>query len=63
MDRLAQLFDKKLTNVRSFGADDALILTSVRKVALEYIGDDELVEITPVSIRLPKKVLEPSVRK
>ena len=43
--------NKKLTNVRSAGADDALNLTPVRKLtledALEYIGEDELVEITP----------------
>jgi len=31
--------------------------------ALEYIGDDELVEVTPASIRLRKKVLEPGMRK
>jgi GTP-binding protein len=59
--------NKKLTNVRSAGADDALNLTPVRKMsledALEYIGDDELVEITPKSIRLRKKVLEPGMRK
>ena len=59
--------NKKLTNVRSAGADDALNLTPPRKLsledALEYIGDDELVEITPKSIRLRKKVLEPSMRK
>ena len=59
--------NKKLTNVRSAGADDALNLTPVRKMtledALEYIGDDELVEITPHSIRLRKKVLEPGMRK
>jgi GTP-binding protein len=59
--------NKKLTNVRSAGADDALNLTPVRKItleyALEYIGDDELVEITPSSIRLRKKVLEPGIRK
>jgi GTP-binding protein len=59
--------NKKLTNVRSAGADDALNLTPVRKLtledALEYIGDDELVEITPASIRLRKKVLEPGMRK
>ncbi len=59
--------NKKLTNVRSSGADDALNLTPVRKMtledALEYIGDDELVEITPASIRLRKKVLEPNMRK
>jgi GTP-binding protein len=59
--------NKKLTNVRSAGADDALNLTPVRKIsledALEYIGEDELVEITPESIRLRKKVLEPGMRK
>jgi GTP-binding protein len=59
--------NKKLTNVRSAGADDALNLTPPRKMsledALEYIGDDELVEITPSSIRLRKKVLEPGMRK
>jgi GTP-binding protein len=59
--------NKKLTNVRSAGADDALNLTPVKKMtledALEYIGDDELVEITPESIRLRKKILEPSMRK
>ncbi|MEJ7820183.1 MAG: translational GTPase TypA [Rubrobacteraceae bacterium] len=59
--------NKKLTNVRSSGADDALNLTPIRKLtledALEYIGDDELVEVTPASIRLRKKVLEPSMRK
>jgi GTP-binding protein len=59
--------NKKLTNVRSAGADDALNLTPIRKMtledALEYIGDDELVEITPHSIRLRKKVLEPGMRK
>ena len=59
--------NKKLTNVRSAGADDALNLTPVRNMtledALEYIGEDELVEITPESIRLRKKVLEPNMRK
>jgi GTP-binding protein len=59
--------NKKLTNVRSSGVDEALALTPVRKMtledALEYIGDDELVEITPSSIRLRKKVLEPGMRK
>lgn len=59
--------NKKLTNVRSAGADDALTLTPVRKMtledALEYIGEDELVEITPESIRLRKKILEPNLRK
>ncbi len=61
--------DEKLTNnVHSSGADDALNLTPLRRMPLEdareYIGDDdELVEITPSSIRLRKKVLEPGMRK
>jgi GTP-binding protein len=59
--------NKKLTNIRSAGADDALNLTPPRKLtledALEYIREDELVEITPESIRLRKKVLEPGLRK
>nr|MBA2442239.1 translational GTPase TypA [Rubrobacter sp.] len=59
--------NKKLTNVRSSGADDALNLTPARKMSLEdgldYIGEDELVEITPSSIRLRKKILEPGLRK
>jgi GTP-binding protein len=59
--------NKKLTNVRSAGADDALNLTPPRKLtledALEYIGEDELVEITPKNIRLRKKILQPGMRK
>ena len=59
--------NKKLTNVRSAGADDALNLTPPRKLtledALEYIGEDELVEITPQNIRLRKKSLQPGMRK
>ncbi len=59
--------NKKLTNVRSSGADEALTLTPPRRMsledALEYIGSDELVELTPHNIRLRKKVLNPSMRK
>ena len=59
--------NKKLTNVRSSGADEALTLIPPRRLsledALEYIADDELVELTPQSIRLRKKVLNPSFRK
>jgi GTP-binding protein len=58
---------KKLTNMRTSGADDAVSLTPVRPMsleeALEYISDDELVEVTPQSIRLRKRVLEPNMRK
>ena len=59
--------NKKLTNVRSSGADDALTLIPPKRLsledALEYISDDELVELTPQSIRLRKKILNPSMRK
>ena len=52
---------KKLTNMRASGSDDAVILTPHVKMTLEecisYINDDELVEITPISIRLRKQIL------
>jgi GTP-binding protein len=58
---------KKLTNIRSSGTDEAIILTPPRLVeldfALEYIGADELVEVTPKSIRIRKKHLDPNIRK
>ncbi len=57
---------KQLTNIRSSGADEKLILTPPVQItlekALEYISDDELVEITPKSIRLRKKVLAGNMR-
>ncbi len=50
---------KKLSNVRASGTDDAVILTPPVEMSLEdciaYINDDELVEVTPESIRLRKK--------
>jgi GTP-binding protein len=53
--------EKKLTNMRASTADEAIRLVPYRDLsleqALEYIGEDELVEITPKSIRLRKKVL------
>ena len=58
---------KKLTNVRASGTDDAIKLTPPRLMtleqALEFIEDDELVEVTPLSIRLRKKELDPTRRK
>jgi len=58
---------KKLTNVRASGSDDAVKLAPPRLLtleqALEFIDDDELVEVTPKSIRLRKKELEPTKRK
>jgi len=58
---------KKLTNIRSSGTDEAIILTPPRPVeldfALEYVGPDELVEVTPKSIRIRKKILNATERK
>lgn len=58
---------KHLTNTRSSGADDSLKLTPVTPMSLEecleFIADDELVEVTPVSIRMRKKILDPDKRK
>ncbi len=58
---------KQLTNVRSAGADEKLFLAPPRKMSLEealsYIQDDELVEVTPATIRLRKKELDSSKRK
>jgi GTP-binding protein len=57
---------KHVTNMRSSASDEALRLTSPRilslEQALEYINDDELVEVTPKSIRLRKTVLDRTVR-
>jgi len=58
---------KQLTNVRSAGKDEAIKLTPPRRMSLEnaisYIGDDELVEVTPKALRLRKKTLDPNQRK
>ncbi|MEL8056790.1 MAG: translational GTPase TypA [Pseudomonadota bacterium] len=58
---------KKLTNVRASGSDEAVRLTPPLKMTLErslaYIADDELVEVTPESIRLRKVYLDPHERK
>ncbi|MEL6997235.1 MAG: translational GTPase TypA [Pseudomonadota bacterium] len=58
---------KKLTNVRASGKDDAVVLTTPVRLSLEeaiaYINDDELVEVTPRSVRLRKRYLDPHERK
>ena len=58
---------KQLTNIRSSGKDDAIRLTPAWKMTLEqaiaYIDDDELVEVTPKTIRLRKRHLDPHERK
>lgn len=59
--------EKKLTNIRAAGKDEALLLIPPRKMSLEqaiaYIEDDELVEVTPGAIRLRKRHLDPHERK
>ncbi len=61
------LKSKQLTNFRSTGKDDAIRLTPPRIMTLEqaiaYIDDDEMVEVTPTSIRLRKAILDPHERK
>jgi GTP-binding protein len=58
---------KQLTNIRASGTDEAIRLTPPRILTLEdmitYVGDDELVEVTPKSLRLRKKLLDPNDRK
>ncbi|MBF0325318.1 translational GTPase TypA [Magnetospirillum moscoviense] len=58
---------KQLTNIRASGKDEAVRLTPPRKMSLEqaiaYIQDDELVEVTPKSIRLRKRLRDPNDRK
>ncbi|MGN7610863.1 translational GTPase TypA [Magnetococcales bacterium HHB-1] len=58
---------KQLTNIRASGSDEAVILTPPLKLsleqALEFIDDDELVEVTPKTIRLRKKLLKEHERK
>ncbi len=59
--------EKKLTNIRAAGKDEALLLVPPRRMSLEqaiaYIEDDELVEVTPSAIRLRKRYLDPNERK
>jgi len=61
------LKSKQLTNIRASGTDEAVRLTPPRRLSLEqaiaYIEDDELVEVTPDSIRLRKRFLDPHERK
>lgn len=58
---------KNLTNVRASGSDDAIKLVPPRKHslerALEWIEEDELVEVTPINIRIRKRYLDPTMRK
>ena len=58
---------KKLTNVRAAGKDEATVLSPARAVAiewgLEWMADDELLEVTPGALRLRKRVLPANLRK
>ena len=58
---------KNLTNVRASGSDDAIKLVPPRKLslerALEWIEEDELVEVTPINIRVRKRYLDPTIRR
>ena len=57
---------KHLTNTRASGSDDALRLIPPKKMSLEecleFLSDDELLEVTPVSLRLRKQILDNSLR-
>ena len=59
--------EKKLTNIRAAGKDEAMLLIPPRRMSLEqaiaYVEDDELVEVTPTAIRLRKRHLDPNARK
>jgi GTP-binding protein len=58
--------EKKLTNMRAAGSDEALQLIPPRVLsleqAIEFIREDELVEVTPHSVRIRKKILESNKR-
>jgi GTP-binding protein len=58
--------EKKLTNIRAAGKDENILISPHREMGLEegieWIADDELVEVTPESIRLRKKVLKQTDR-
>ena len=57
---------KQLTNMRASGSDDALRLTTPKQMSLEqcleFLADDELLEVTPESLRLRKRLLDHSAR-
>ena len=59
--------EKHLTNMRASGSDEALVLTPPQEMslefALEYIGQDELVEVTPNNLRMRKRLLHPEDRR
>ncbi len=58
---------KQLTNTRSSGSDDSLRLTTPIQMSLEqcmeFIGEDELLEVTPINLRMRKKILDNNLRR
>ncbi|KAF9073831.1 hypothetical protein BDP27DRAFT_1318228 [Rhodocollybia butyracea] len=58
---------KQLTNIRAAGADEKIVIASPRIMTLEesmaYMADDELIEVTPKSVRLRKSILDPEKRR
>ena len=58
---------KQLTNIRASGTDEAVRLTPAKRMSLEeavaYVNDDELLEVTPLNLRLRKRFLDPHERK
>ena len=59
--------EKKLSNVRSKSSDEAITIIPPRRITIEtgieYIGNDELLEVTPLSLRIRKKILNANLRK
>lgn len=57
---------KKLTNTRASGSDDAILLTPAKKMSIEemmeFVEDDELIEITPNNLRIRKRILDSNLR-
>ena len=57
---------KHMTNTRAAGSDDAMRLNSPKKMSLEecleFLNDDELLEVTPVSLRIRKRILDSELR-
>ena len=57
---------KKLTNTRASGSDDAIILTPPKKMSveemMEFVEDDELIEVTPNNLRIRKRILDSNLR-
>lgn len=57
---------KQLTNIRSSASDEALRLTPIKPLtleeSLEFLGEDELLEVTPENLRIRKKILDHTIR-